>query len=343
MDDFNDIAQLMDDNNKHRSRNFGAVIPLDDESSVDKLVKEFNKLDVNFVYAQEELSDLGFRHAQCMLSFKNPRYLSSLRKTFSESTVIIKQSPERFLQYCRKTRTRVEDGWIYESGKEPLWNTRATSYSTFQGILNANSRDEAIEVAKGDPKAFVVQNKSIMSFINEKFAAPVKRKWEPSDFTLPLCSFPPGVYALLFVGESGIGKSHFAAAHFQNPALIGVKEDYKKISEDVDGIILDDVSTKDWQPTTLIRWLDGEVDHTMDVKYASAVIPAGMRRIICLNSEEDFWPRDLNVTYDPQCTADTDPKYKAIARRIVIYDFGSKDLRKDPDNVFNGKIKRIKF
>lgn len=333
----------IDENNKHRSRNFGVVVPIKDENTITEISEALNNLNLQYAYAQEEQSDKGFKHIQAFLHFKHQRQLGALKSIFGGSVIIICKTPERYLDYVRKEATRVIDGWIFETGKQPLWNTRSTTFSTFKDLIDCTSKEDAIEIAKGDPKAFVIQHKSIMSFINDKFTVVNKPKYGPNDFNIPLCDFPEGVYALLFVGKSGIGKTQFANAHFKNPVTIGVKDDYKKLTDDVDGFILDDVATKDWHATTLIRWLDGDSDHTMDVKYSSAVLPMHLRRIICLNSEIDFWPKELGWSFDPNCDAINDPKYMAIARRIVIHDFGCKDIRKAPKTVFDGKIKRIKY
>lgn len=326
-----DIQDIVIHESKSKFYNFGIAINLHDIPWT-ALLDKLKHLNYTYVYVQEEMSPLGFFHAQCFISFKYQRYLNSLKKIFGEGVCIIKETPYRYLDYVKKERTRAANANIFEAGELPKWDLgRKSTHDVFKRMLEAEDRETAIAIAKEDPSRFILSKKAIMSHINEQFTKPLEHTYVAADFTIPLIKFPDDRFTLVFIGATGIGKSHFAMAHFDNPVKIGIKEDYKKIENgDCDGIIMDDVCTNEWKPTTLCRWCDGDEAQTMDVKYGSILIPKNMRRIICLNRESDFWPKDLNVTDDPQCNAREDDLCRAIGRRIVMVHFGRKDLRRNP-------------
>lgn len=320
-------------------RNFGVVINCDD-MSIDVVQETLDNLpNLKYGIGQEENSHSGFHHLQLMLCFKNPRQLSGLKQVLGERITVIDKDPAKYWEYCRKLQTKVDDGWAWQYGELPRWsNAVLTREEACRNVMNAETRDDAIEAARLNATVFVTQHKAIMGFIDNKFTKPSVFKYKPNDFLVPLQTWEPRKYCLVFIGPSGIGKTNYACAHFTKPVIIGDKEDYKNIKSDTDGIILDDVATADWKIHTLIKWLDGDQSRTMNVKYSSAVIPQGMKRIICLNDLNDFWPRALNVSNAPDGNYLQDLRYQAIVARIIIHMF-SKDLRKNPQSVCGNAIK----
>lgn len=93
---------------------------------------------------------------------------------------------------------------------------------------------------------------------------------------------------LIIEGPSGIGKTQgaLALAKYYNykPLLVTEKNDLKKLSENTDLIIIDDVSLEVFSPNELKHLLDSEKTSSIWVLYASQEIKKGIRRIWIINS-----------------------------------------------------------
>lgn len=88
----------------------------------------------------------------------------------------------------------------------------------------------------------------------------------------------------MLVGESQIGKTQFAKAHFMRPYLVSSLDDLKRIPTDADGLIFDDVEWKDLKITTQIHICDIEHDRSIqECRNRPGFIPAGLPRIFCCN------------------------------------------------------------
>lgn len=132
-------------------------------------------------------------------------------------------------------------------------------------------------------------------------------KYKITDFKLPP---PPEIKTLHVWGGSGLGKTKWCLALLRNPCYvkpfnsIGCLEELGRRfdAEMHDGIILDEVDLHFLTREKVIALVDFEEESTIDVRYKSFTIPAGVKKILISN------PPPLE-TY-PEC------KFGAIRRRV---------------------------
>ena len=164
-------------------------------------------------------------------------------------------------------------------------------------ILKLDSYEDAMDLIMSNcPDKYILQSAAIDAFLTRRFSQNTKPKYDISKFNREAKDFGEDK-TLIFVGPTGIGKTAYALAHFQNPILISDRQDFGKVTPQTDGLVIDDMSFNKWNPTNLIHLVDVEYDRTINVKYGSARLRAGLRRIITVNSMELFWPESmLDVT-----------------------------------------------
>ena len=140
---------------------------------------------------------------------------------------------------------------------------------------------------------------------------PTKRfqhKYSKDSFTL---SAPAPWHVLHIYGGTGLGKTKWALAQFENPCLIkpfdsvGCLEGLEKNfdPQQHDGLVLDEANLSFLSRQQVIALFDPDEDCTLDVRFKSFTLPAGVKKIIVSNEA----PGKL---YPP------DP-HGAIARRFV--------------------------
>lgn len=90
---------------------------------------------------------------------------------------------------------------------------------------------------------------------------------------------------LIFIGDSGIGKTQFAKAHFNNPLLVSHIDQLRNFeSGEYDGIIFDDMDFNHLPRTSQIHLTDFDEDRHIHARYNAALIPAGTRKIFTANT-----------------------------------------------------------
>ena len=135
-----------------------------------------------------------------------------------------------------------------------------------------------------------------------------KHKFDPASFSL---REPPSWQVIHVHGPSGFGKSKWAAARFKNPCYvcpfdsIGCLEALSRVfdPEQHDGIVLDEANLTFLTRQQVIALFDADEPCTMDVRFKSFTLPAGIKKVLCSNEP----PSNL---YPP------DP-HGAIARRFI--------------------------
>lgn len=88
---------------------------------------------------------------------------------------------------------------------------------------------------------------------------------------------------IIIIGDSGIGKTEFAKAHFQNPLIVSHMDDLAELNEDFDGIIFDDMDFKHIPRTAQIHICDVSMTRSIHIRYGLATIPKKMKRVITCN------------------------------------------------------------
>lgn len=88
----------------------------------------------------------------------------------------------------------------------------------------------------------------------------------------------------LLVGPSGIGKTTWAKLHATRPSLfVSHIDDLKNITPYIKSIIFDDMDFNHWPRTSQIHLVDTENPRTLNVRYGTVHIPAGIMKIFTAN------------------------------------------------------------
>lgn len=298
-----------------KKRVFNSYITAQDDEELQVRLRKYIAISDWFV-GQEETSTHGMKHIQCIFGFKSPRTLAAIKnKLPCSENIQITDTPQSMLKYCTDESKR--SGNLYQSGDVPDFSNKKKSQQQndlIQAAINTGSFEAAMQhIRNHDISFYIMQNKKLAQFFENEFTLPDKAKYDISTFKIAPITIPENK-TLVFVGETNIGKTQFALAHFKNPLLIRSKQDWNRFNPTVtDGIVLDDINFKKWNSTTVLHTLERETPVTMDVKYGSVRIPPGVPKIVCINHLDELYPQDL-------------PEYHraAIDRRIAIKQFTGK-------------------
>jgi len=88
---------------------------------------------------------------------------------------------------------------------------------------------------------------------------------------------------IVLIGKPGIGKTEFAKAHFNNPLIVSTMDDLGSLNEEHDGIIFDDVDFRHMHRNHQIHICDVNMTRSIHIRYITATIPKGMKRLITCN------------------------------------------------------------
>lgn len=203
--------------------------------------------------------------------------------------------------------------------------------------LKFNTTREAMHYIKQKDRLWYISSqKQIRHFIEgEIIDASNRGIYDRAQFntpTLDLMSPDHLNKAVVLIGPTGMGKTQWALAHFSNPVHIRDKNDYARITDRTDGIVLDDLDQMHWQPLTLLKLVECETNITMNIKYGSKIIPAGMPRFIIANSWELFWPQNFKQE-----------SIDAVERRVVSYVIRSKLYGATTDKPTMNKVAQFNF
>jgi hypothetical protein len=115
-------------------------------------------------------------------------------------------------------------------------------------------------------------------------------------------------YNWLLYGDAGTGKTNFALSHFENPVLVSHIDDLKKINDETDGIVFDDMAFNKYPHGSIIHLLDRDMERSIHSRYFNATIPANIPKIFTSNRDDIFIPEgDLN-----------EEQMKALKRRYKV-------------------------
>lgn len=286
------------------------------EFPLDHILKVYGGGEVNWIIGQEEVSENDYHHLQFVVMFNQTRSLNQAKiALFSENVVPVKDLKQA-VAYCTKLASRKEGTDVFTQGpvpdnvlEAPADSQNARKRKLLEEAQTLESKDLALKkIREEDPLWYISQGKQLGAYLSEV----MQEASNKSNYTSDQFNVPPlevdRKRAIVIVGPTGIGKTQWALAHFNNPVHVRDKNDYCRMGDTTDGLVIDDMPFHQWDPLSLLRLVDVEVDITQDVKYSHRVIRKGMPRFIISNGWRLFWnPRT------PQVTAE------AIARRCVAY------------------------
>lgn len=290
-----------------RGRIFTTVLRGDSDEVKTKLA-EIEKI-ASWYCGQIETGDAGQPHGQITFGFHNPRSVNSLRNTLPDGgNVQLVRNAVQAIKYCTDDNKRTGESFYYGDVPQFTKSQNAWSNELYTEALNKGSYSAALKyIEDTDITTFILNYKRLAAYFENKFADGDKSKFSLWQFNRPKFELPKNK-TLVLIGPTGFGKTQFALAHFKHPLRVTNKNDWSRFQDGhTDGIVLDDVHFNTWQPNTILHTVDVENAVTQDVKYGSVRIPAGIPRIICINSETELYPETI-----------ASEKKAAIARRLQI-------------------------
>jgi len=269
--------------------------------------------DFTFAIGQKEkCPTTGREHIQMYVQFaRKCRGIKKLQDLLGPCHVeIARGTAEQNIAYCSKDDTRVEGPW--RSGN-PSTQGRRNDILAFRDAIKSGSSDR--ELAESHFASYIKYHRSVPK-LRQLFSEDNTPKYKLSDFDheeLPL-DLPTLVW-----GYTAFGKSHFALAHFKNPMLVTHLDQLENITDKHDGLVFDDMDFRHLHFTAIINLLDIEMDRHVHIRYTTAKIRAGLKRIFTFNNPDIFSVPNL-----------TDFQKDAIARRISVVEI-TYDIRKIPE------------
>jgi len=199
-----------------------------------------------------------------------------------------KGSPYQNFVYCSKDQNFEEFGNRPTEPKES--HKKKPKDLTYDEALAADTVEEGINIVKTKrARDYCLHGESIER--NLKKAKFVKHKsvYTIDQFNRPACNLNKST---LINGPSNCGKTHYACAHFKNPLVCSHIDNLRLLSPDNDGIIFDDMSFKHWPVESVIHLVDKEFIRTINVRYGTVTIPAGIQKIFTHNTDNPFYSED---------------------------------------------------
>lgn len=297
-----------------KARNYTLVVPTEEfDASVLQSHHDFK-----FMVHRREISEEGFDHTHVVVSFENPVRVAALNKLLPNIiTLQTVKKLESILEYIQKDDDTAcgaptTIGVIPKRIQDKIDNKTHSGISMVKSALLKRTYAEAIqECEQVNVWEYVKNKKSIENYLATKFIP--KLNIQPiTNFNkevVNMITFKGRQQAVLLVGPSGIGKTQLALSYFGNPLIITCKQDFGKLTPDHGGMVIDDLPWSNHAAETLLRLVNTEIPQTIDIKYGTAFIPIGTKKIFTLNTEKQFWPKEIEE--NPEV-------YNAIKSRIKI-------------------------
>ena len=168
-----------------------------------------------------------------------------------------------------------------EKGNVPAWARRLQQA--------ANVRVGMQRLFEESPHIYFTQGSRIEQMLTQAVGSPDEKLFTLDDFNQPALDLSLPV---VLTGESGSGKSEYAAAHFAHPLICRRRDDLKRATFNTDGIIFDDMDFRDWTIEETIHLLSVEKNRSVGARYSDATIAAWTPLIFTTNKRHGkIFPR----------------------------------------------------
>lgn len=263
------------------------------------------------VYQLEAAPTTGQQHMQMFLQFeKAGRHMNYIQQVFGNchaETMKKNSSPQACFDYCTKEDTRVEGPW--QLGEMTIQGQR-NDLLAVRDALKSGRSDAYIAEHHFSVAIKYAHHLPRLRALLEPIPPPL---FSPGDFTRPLERLDT---ALVLYGATGIGKTEYALAHFTRPLLVTHLDALARLSPDHDGIVFDDLDFSHLHFSAVLNLLDLAQDRDVHIRYTTARLPRGLRRIFTHNTGRIFDIPNL-----------PESQQAAIDRRVRYVDLGDADLR----------------
>lgn len=230
----------------------------------------------NQLVITKEVADTGTPHLQGAVVFNRAFRLSQLNKKVSGHHWKIPDCPADKGFYCIK-----EDSDVVHNFNNGQQGRRSDLDEVVEECKNGSSLRS---IWKSHPKQMIRYSKGVAQLhevhnplvVKSKFTLADYPNWTPLDFEESKSH--------IFEGPTDIGKTNFALAHFENPHWVVHIDDLKRFDAELhDGIVFDDMSFTHLPRQAQIHLLDQDQPRSIHVRYGTAFIPAGTKKIFTCN------------------------------------------------------------
>lgn len=186
----------------------------------------------------------------------------------------------------------------------------------FSNALQAGGYAQALAcIREGASRDYVLYFTKIEAFFKQRFAPVYTHKYLAASFNRPLVDWSTLTdrQSLLIIGPTNMGKTHYALAHFEQPLFVTHLDQLRNFNPSIHGgIVVDDVSMTEWEPTALIAIFDRDFARSIHCRYKNPEIPAGTKKIFCSNNLAHFLPGELSKV-------DQDTLDAITSRQFVVH------------------------
>lgn len=271
---------------------------------------------------QLESGTNGTPHFQGAVSFKKKLALSTVKKNIEPAGSrghyeVMRGRPIQAHDYANKEDSRLLDHQLsgtFRYGDIPTGQGKRTD---LHGALEAVREGvPLIDLVNGEHGvAFVKYHKGLERTREILRAARVKpARFKLEDFNREPINLEESPVVILH-GNTGLGKTQYALAHFERPYLVSHIDQLRDFDDTrFDGIVFDDMSFSHMPANTRIHLVDDECDRHIHVRYSTAFIPAGTKKIFTTNIG---WDIIVSPTDDLAQT-------QAIRRRVDLVEIVDK-------------------
>ena len=242
----------------------------------DKDIMWLNNLEVNRMVASKEIGEQGTPHIQAKMTFKQKYRLTALKKLNPRVHWDLSYAKDEW-NYCKKIDSEII---IDKTGRtESNSHKKSGLEEAVEAIQQGASIDDLYE---SHPKQMVVFGRGLKDLVNHRDIEKNISEYPPRWPVIP----KDKLKSVIFWGESGIGKTKYAKAHFTNPLFVTHTEDLKKLTKEHDGIIFDDMNFTNLSREVQIHISDYENPRTINVKHEAIRIPKHTPKIFTTNIDK---------------------------------------------------------